>query len=154
MPWQHLYSRRDNCTYITTMGIDVITFEHILASGFAHSWDTNTIPCGDVESTGVPRTDCQSLDAAGALGLVLHYLSLTMHEISLQQIFGLIPTTVLQYLAFSLKILLASLKCLPDASIKWPRGEEFDDLTHLIVDWHPRLWGAFGFINGLKLPVE
>jgi hypothetical protein len=153
-PWQHLHSRRDNRAYITTMGVDVITFEHLLASGFALTWDTNPIPRGDVESTGVPRTDRRSLDAAGALGLVLHYLSSTMREISLQQIFGLIPTTVSRYLAFSLKILLASLRDLPDARIKWPRGEEFDDLTRLIVDRHPRLWGAFGFIDGLKLPVQ
>jgi hypothetical protein len=47
-----------------------------------------------------------------------------------------------------------TLRELPDASIKWPREEEFEDLTRLIVERHPRLWGAFGFIDGLKLPVQ
>jgi hypothetical protein len=152
--WQHLYARRDDRAYITTMGIDVTTFEYILGAGFAHTWDTNPIPRNDVESTGVPRIDRRSLDAAGALGLVLHYLSSTMREISLQQIFGLVPTTATRYLKFSLTNLLATLRELPDASIKWPREEEFEDLTRLIVERHPRLWGVFGFIDGLKLPVQ
>jgi hypothetical protein len=84
-----------------------------VASGRLHS--------GDVSATGKPRLCARSLDAAGALGLVLHYLNSTMREISLQQIFALIPTTVSRYITFGLKILLKVLQKMPDATIEWQR---------------------------------
>ena len=43
---------------------------------------------------------------------------------------------------------------IPAARVEWPRGETFNQFTHHIVDRHDRLFGAFGFIDGLKLPVE
>ncbi|KAE9395858.1 hypothetical protein BT96DRAFT_958416 [Gymnopus androsaceus JB14] len=43
-----------------------------------------------------PRVHRRSLDAAGALGLILHYLNSTMLDVSLEQIFALIPTTFVE----------------------------------------------------------
>ena len=107
-----------------------------------------------MSSTSVPCIDRRSLDVAGALGLVLHYLASTMHEISLQQIFGLIPSTVTQYLLFLHQILLQVLCKILSARIEWPHGEIFNRFTCHIVERHEQLFGAFGFIDGLKLPVE
>ncbi|KAF9228946.1 hypothetical protein BS17DRAFT_792928 [Gyrodon lividus] len=109
--------------FITTMGFDVQTFMYILTSGFATYWD----------ETAIPRNDA---NAAGALGLVLHYLNSTMREVSLQQIFAIIPTMVSWYITFSLRILLSTLQTIPEAKIKWPRDD------------------AFGSIDGLKLLVQ
>ena len=117
-PWQHMHARGNDRAFITTMGIDVATVEYLLAQGFAEAWDLTPIPHNDVSSTGVPRIDHHSLDAAGALGLVLHYLASTMCEISLQQISGLIPSTVTQYLLFSHQILLQVLHKIPSAHIE------------------------------------
>ena len=92
------------------------------------------------------------MDAAGALGLVLHYLNLTMQEISLQQIFA---TTVSRYITFCLKIFLETLRDMPDTAIKWPCTtaicEQYNDL---IVNCHPLLDGAIASINGLNLPSQ
>lgn len=153
-PWQHMHARGNNRAFITTMGIDIVTFEYILDQGFAETWNTTPIPRSDISLTALPRIDRRSLDAAGALGLVLHYLASTMHELSLQQIFGLIPSTITRYLSFSLKILLSILRKIPAARIEWPWGETFNRFTRHIVERHDRLFGAFGFIDGLKLPVE
>jgi hypothetical protein len=50
-----------------------------------------------------------------------------MWELSLQQIFALVPSTVSQYVHFSLNILLETPKAMPDASIQWPRDKmEFE----------------------------
>jgi hypothetical protein len=119
-PWQALYSGQNDRAFITTMGLDVFTFHHILSSGFATLWNTTPIPCDDTPTTAVPRAHRQSLDAAGALGLVLHWLNLTMREVSLMQIFVLIPTIISCYLHFSLSILLHTLKNIPEAFIQWP----------------------------------
>ena len=69
------------------MGFDVLTFQSILDSGFADAWYNTPVPRSDANQAGASRPMARSLDAAGALGLVLHYLNSTMQEISLQQIF-------------------------------------------------------------------
>ncbi|KAG2748894.1 hypothetical protein P692DRAFT_20733076, partial [Suillus brevipes Sb2] len=73
-PWQALYSAQKDRAFITTMGVDTLTFNHILRSGFATLWDTTPIPRNDTPATAVPRVHRRSLDVAGALGLVLHWL--------------------------------------------------------------------------------
>ncbi|KAJ7461179.1 hypothetical protein FB451DRAFT_1181518 [Mycena latifolia] len=124
-------------------------------AGFGTSWYSTPIPREDVRTTGNPRPGACSLDAPGALGLVLHYLNSTMREISLQQIFALIPTTVSHYIHFGLKLLLAVLRKLPDAAIQWPRSpEEFQAYNDLIIERPPRLTGAFASIDGVNLPVQ
>ncbi|KAF7375533.1 hypothetical protein MSAN_00441500 [Mycena sanguinolenta] len=154
-PWQVLYASRNDRAFITTMGFDTQSFEDILEAGFYGTWTTTPIPRGDTAATGNPRPGARSLDAAGALGLALHFLNSTMREISLQQIFALIPSTVSRYIHFSLDILLAVLRQIPDARIQWPSGiEEFQSYNNLIVTRHPLLTGAFASIDGLNLPVQ
>ncbi|KAJ7192487.1 hypothetical protein GGX14DRAFT_406285 [Mycena pura] len=154
-PWQILYSSTSDRAFITTMGFDTITFNKLLDAGFRVAWNSITIPRCDVSITGNPRLGRRSLDAAGALGLVLHYLNSTMREISLQQIFALIPTSVTRYIIFGLHILLKVLQKLPEARINWPRTvDDFEELNSLIVARHSRLAGAFASIDGLNLPVE
>ena len=87
------------------MGFNVETFELILQSGFAERWYMQPIPHTDSSSHGEPRPGARSLDAWGALGLILHYLNSTMLEITLQQIFALIPATTSRYITFVGKLL-------------------------------------------------
>ena len=113
------------------------------------------VPHCDVSSQGNPRPTCHSLDAAGALGLLLHYQNSTMWEISLQQIFAIIPTTVSRYIDFGLYILLQTLRTMPEAAIEWPAVQKsFEENNALIVAHHPRLTGAFTSIDGLNLAVQ
>ncbi|KAG2337597.1 hypothetical protein BDR05DRAFT_978457 [Suillus weaverae] len=145
---------RINSPFITTMGFDVETFTFILTSGFAKHWYHTPIPRDDISQYANPCVECRSLDAGGALGLVSHYLSSTMHQISLQQVFALIPTTVSRYLSFGLHILLLTLRNMADAKIHWLQGDEFEECSALVVACHARLQGAFGSIDGLKIPVQ
>jgi len=140
------------------MGFDVATFDYILESGFEYAWLTTAIPRTDTSQTGAPHLGARSLDAPGALGLCLHYLSSTMHDVSLEQIFALIPSTVSQYIDFSLTILLTVLRKMPEARIRWPKdgpgGGKFQQYNNLIIVRHPRLTGAFAAIDGLNLAVQ
>lgn len=90
-PWQALYNSQNDQAFITTMGFNVETFGYILLSSFATSWYTMSIPRNDTNILGDPRLEWHSLDAAGALGLVVHYLNSTMQETSLQQILRSFP---------------------------------------------------------------
>ena len=60
------------------MGIDIPTFHAILEAGFAHLWYTQPIPRPEACVAIHPQVGKRSLDAAGGLGLVLHWLSSTM----------------------------------------------------------------------------
>lgn len=153
-PWQALYQSQNDRAYITTMGFNVATFNYILESGFTEHWNTNTIPRSDNINAAPPLLSRRSLDAAGGLGLVLHYLTSTMLDISLMEIFALIPSTVSRYLNFTLSILLKTLRTTKDARVNWLEGDEFQDRNELITERHPLLTGAFGSLDGLNLPVQ
>jgi hypothetical protein len=153
-PWQALYLARNDRAFVTTMGVDVSTFNHLLSAGFTTIWNTTPIPRDDIPTTAVPRAHRRSLDSAGALGLVLHWLNSTMREVSLMQIFALIPSTVSRYLNFALAILLRTLKHIPEGIIQWPAGDKFQELNYLVTARHPLLTGAFGTLDGLNLPVQ
>ena len=122
-PWQKPYHSRSDRAFITTMGFDTETFDSILNTGFTQKWVEKSIPRDDNLPVSAPRPGRRSLDSDGALGLVLHYLNSTMREISLQQIFALIPTTVSRYIEFGLDNLLEVLRKMPDAGIYWARDE-------------------------------
>ncbi|KAE8898163.1 hypothetical protein PF005_g14786 [Phytophthora fragariae] len=139
--------------FIVTTGFDVATF-HFLLKLFTGVWDRVPIPRDDVAWRGVSRPSQRSLSAAGALGLVLHFLNSTMAEISLQAIFGLTPTVCSRYLNFGLRILLETLKRTPEGRISWPtRPAKFQRYADIIAERHPSLTGAFCFIDGVKIPV-
>jgi hypothetical protein len=160
-PWQSLYRSQSDRAFITTMGLDTATFNHILFTGFQYEWDNTSIPRPDTSASGQVRLDARSLDAPGALGLVLHYLNSTMRELSLQQIFSLIPTTVNRYLHFGLDILQEVLHKIPAACIKWPTSSQMSEYAEIISIRHPKLGimsegvfcGAFGSIDGLNVPM-
>lgn len=154
-PWHALHQSLNDRAYITTMGVNVTTFNYLLEEGFQHIWDTTPIPREDVSGHTAPRLWRRSLDAAGALGLCLHYLNSTMSEFTLQQLFSLVPSTVTRYLTFGLHLLLTILRKIPEAQIRWPRAvDEYQYLSSAIQERHPLLRGAFGFIDGLNLPVQ
>jgi hypothetical protein len=153
-PWMRVYESMDDRAYITTMGIDVDTFHCILSAGFSLGWETMPIPREDTLPAGQPCLGMRSLDAASALGLILHYLGSAMLETSLQQIFAIIPSTVSRYLTFAKQLLLETLRQMPDAAIAFPKEAEFLELRDLIIHRHPLLQGAFGSIDALALPVQ
>ena len=142
--------------FITTMGFDVYwqAFHYLLKSGFQEIWDIVPIPCQDVSNDGKPQLGKQSLGAAGALGLIFHFLTSAMTEVSLQQIFALIPTTVSHYLDFSLDILFTALSKLPNIAIHFPTQQEIKAYNAVIYTHHPHLVGGFGSIDGLSFPCQ
>ncbi|KAG8793004.1 hypothetical protein FRC12_004211 [Ceratobasidium sp. 428] len=144
----------DDRAYLVAVGLDVASFEYILTSGFERWWDTHTILRDDVDEYGVPRLRRRSLAADGALGLVLHWLTSSSTESELALVFALVPSVVSRYLYFGLQILVHVLRHLPESQITWPSEDEMTYFAELIQRRHPTIEGAFGFIDGLSLPVE
>ncbi|KAG9081179.1 hypothetical protein FRC06_005750, partial [Ceratobasidium sp. 370] len=152
-PWQQVRRSYDDRAYLATTALDVNTFEYILRNGFEELWDTRTVVRGDVSEQGRPRLRRRSLQADGALGLALYWLTSTESEAALGLTFALVPSVLSRYLSFALQILLHTLRKTPESRISWPTPVEMGEFSDLIKRRHPSICGAFGFMDGLNLPV-
>jgi hypothetical protein len=151
--WAYMWKSRTDRAFITTMGIDVRTFDDLLER-FSVRWDYSTIDRADVDRNGAPQTGRRSLDAAGTLGLVLHWVCSTMSCYTLQQVFAVTPAVCSQYLASGMKQLLAVLQEHPQARFLWPTTErKAREHAASIEKKYPLLTNCFGFLDGLNLPV-
>ncbi|KAG9127265.1 hypothetical protein FRC07_015077 [Ceratobasidium sp. 392] len=77
-----------------------------------------------------------------------------MSKTALAEIFALVPLVLDQYLKFGLRILLSVLRNMGDARITWPSRLRMDYYSTIIHARHPLVEGAFGFMDGLSLPVS
>ncbi len=68
-------------------------------------------------------------------------------------LFGLTPTCLSRYLAWGLRALDKLLADIPACAIVWPSGQTLDDYRDAIAVRQPLCYGAFGFCDGLRLPV-
>ncbi|KAG9119718.1 hypothetical protein FRC07_005110 [Ceratobasidium sp. 392] len=152
--WQALWHSQDNDGFVVALGMDVATFNYILDSGFRNTWDTSTIPRGGVDPSGFPRLSRRSLDAPGALGLVLCHLRKVSNEMLLQALFAVVPSSLNCYVHFALEILNELLPKLPECRFLWPTHQEMMESAKWIQDRHPMIHGAFGFMDRLKLPCQ
>ena len=116
--WAFMRNGQNYRAYITTMGLDVQTFELVLAQ-FQIEWDNKIISRDDFNPNGKPQLLRRSLDATGVLGLVLHWISSTIADYTLQQIFALTPAVCPRYIRAGLNHLLAVLNSMPLARICW-----------------------------------
>jgi hypothetical protein len=152
--WAYLYGARIDRAFIVTMGVDVRTFHFILERGFAELWDSTPISRDDVRPHGVPRLEKRSLDAAGGLGLVLHYLNSTMLLVTLQQVFAIVPSVSSCYLHFDLKLLHRALLKIPEAKIAWPGEDKMAEWAAMLRVRHPHILYGIGFVDGVHQPLE
>lgn len=153
--WMHLFNSRNNKGFILTMGVGVHLFEDILQAGFHKGWISNPIPRNDVLPSRKPKNGNRLLDSSGALGLALHYLSSTMADYTLQQVFGLTPAVCSRYRSWALVLLLQTLRKMKKGRISWPSTrEKCLPLSKLIEDRHPVLQNAIGFVDGCHFPVR
>lgn len=154
-PWTAIYENRSDRSFITAFGFDVAAFDFILDNGFSTYWNTRTLSRPDVLSNGIPRLGGRSLEASGALGMVLHWLCSTVQLSTLQMTFALTPTVCDRYLRFSMNALEHTLRRLPEARIRWPSPREMERSSQLISAKNGEvLAGAFGFVDGLNLEIE
>ena len=152
--WMHMRQIGNNWVSITVMGIDVRTFEALLVP-FSSVWDSSNITRSDVNPYGEPQPHRRSLDPAGGLALVLHWLSSTMAAYTLQQIFAITAAVCARNLQFGRACLLQVLRDLKISRIAWPsRKERCHCYSQLIERKYPLLIKCFGFIDGLNLPVN
>ena len=152
--WASLWRAQSDREFITTMGLDVATFDDLLGR-FADQRNFSNIDRANVNSHGKPQIGRPLLDAAGCLGLVLHWLCLTMASYTLQQLFAITPAVCLCYLSTGLQHLLLCLSKHPQAQFLWPTTKDKAQRhSEQIERKFPRLTNCIGFVDGVNLPVS
>lgn len=76
-----------------------------------------------------------------------------MADFSLQQIFGLTPAVCSRYRKLGMILLLRCLKGMAKARLRWPKRSGMCRYSRPIRARHPLLTKAFGFVDGLYLPI-
>lgn len=155
-PWTALLASGEDRGFLVTRGINVSTFEHILNNGFTALYEERPLKRNDNQGTG-SRMERRSLDAAGVLGLALHWATSTMDHTALCQIFAVTPTCCARYLDFGLDLLHDVLHKMTEARIAWPKAEEFPALAARIQARRgsgTAVNNTFGFVDGCKLPIK
>ena len=109
----------------------------------------------DFNPNGKPQPHRRSLDSAGGLALVLHWISSTMAAYTLQQIFAITAAVCTRDLQFGWTCLLQVLRDLKISRITWPtREHKCLQYSQLVEKKFPLLTNCFGFIDGLNIPVN
>ncbi|KNE86615.1 hypothetical protein PSTG_20022 [Puccinia striiformis f. sp. tritici PST-78] len=135
------------------MGVNVNTFDDLLER-FTVRWNFTTIDRADVNPYGEPQAVRRSLDAAGCLGLLLHWLCSTMAAYTLQQLFGITRAVCSRYLTTGLQHLLVVLNDHPQARFIWSTTESKARRHSMAIKKKfLRLTKCNGFSDGLNLPV-
>jgi hypothetical protein len=150
--WASLWRSQSDRAFITTMGMDVATFDDLL-SHFAGQWNFSTIDQANVNRHGKPQIGQQLLDAAGCLGLVLHWLCLTMVSYTLKKLFAITPAVCSRYLSMGLQHLLLCLREHHQVRFLWSTTKEkVCRHSGQIKRKFPRLTNCIGFVDGVNLP--
>ena len=100
------------------------------------------------------RRSSSMVDPRSALALCLLWLRSHCEQRFLSLIFGLVPSVVSETLNLSLRCLLEALCATPSAKIRFPNRSRRKLFADIIAMRYPRLRGAIGFLDGLKLPVH
>lgn len=141
-----LKSNRNDRGFLTTMGLDMASFECLL-SLFEYNY-----------SLFAPRTSVRGrktmLSCEDMLALALHYLSSQAEQNLIGRLFGLTPASTSRYLWNSMQVLIHTLREMPEAQIQFPTYDEMRILSSRLTEVEPSIRHVFGFVDGLNSPIN
>ena len=151
-PWRKVWEARNDAAFLVTMAITVELFEELLGL-FAPRFEAYSTHRADVNPRGKPRLGRRLVQAHDALALVLHWLGSACEMVQLQQIFAMTPTVCSRYLAYGRRVLLSILATYPAAAVIWPSEDLLREYCARIDKQHPLVRNAFGFVDGMRVPI-
>ena len=156
-PFMHLYNARQDDALITMTGFNFAAFESLLEF-FAPLFKQLTphVPSGcNIQRVRRMRKGRKRLiSPILCLGLILVYTRTQGAMKSLQMLFGLTASKLSLWLRYGRRILLYVLNRIPESKITMPTVQEAHYLSQFIQRKYPSLSGAWGVMDGLKIPVQ
>ena len=141
--WRTLKYNRTDRGFLTTMGVDLSTFDFLLVL-----FDREK-PMRKRLVGGRPNL----LDSESHLAFVLHFLSSRAEQNVIGRLFGLTPASSSNYIWRGIRILLKALRKEHQARIQYPNSEEIHQLSMMLTVHEPCVQNVFGFLDGLNCPI-
>eukprot|EP00644_Phytophthora_capsici_P013767 jgi/Phyca11/117579/e_gw1.33.147.1 len=145
-PWHTLYASRDCGSFISVVSLDPEAFDCLLQVFSVHY----VVKSG----VGKPGRPPKFIFKHAVLACILHFYTAAVENKTLCELFGVPPATLSRVLANAEAALCASLKVLPDASIRFPSKEQQVDWARLTQAREPLLQGIWGFVDGKNYRVQ
>lgn len=156
-PWAVVRSQMDDRALIMTTGLNRDGFERLLGV-FGPLWTGHSPLCRGYNTvSGIrpirsKRGRPRSLDPAGGLAIVLHFMRTTATISQLCLVFGTVPSVTSLWIQFGLIILLHTLRKEIQARVHWPKNaQEVAMFARVIATRCPHLLNCWGMLDGLNL---
>ena len=143
--WQRMWEQGTDRDLLMTVGFTRDVF-NVLLERFSPLYDPNYART----ARGRPRL----LAPHAALALSLQYMSSMMRQYELCQLYGVSPSTLSRTLTRSLECLLAVLRSLHAARVRWPKASTRRRYAQTIAGREPQVTSAFGFVDGTTFRIE
>ncbi|KAE8245708.1 hypothetical protein A4X03_0g7444 [Tilletia caries] len=140
----HLLHARKDSGYISVFGLDVKTFDLLLAKA------SSFFPPPHLK---VRRHRLLSVRAH--LALTLYYLTTPQRQKSISIVFGIVPSAVSPAIWVGLRALRVMMEADPDYwAIRWPSPDTMKSMAAAVRAREPLLKHVFGFVDGLNLRIS
>jgi hypothetical protein len=158
-PWKRVILNKSDRAYINVMSINVRVFWQILLPPFSQLFFSHAMPKSKIDGIGQFLGEGSNfpgrvLSDVGLLALVLHHLCSCCPEKILCMLFGLPPATLCRYLNWGLVLLERVVKGIDSCQFCWPGNVQMATYSDMIESRDRLCKGAFGFVDGLNLPVS
>ena len=141
-PWVKMMNTGEDRDFVHIMGLDRPAFFTLLAP-FSTAYGKYSMDGQEIESKFCSHGN-RALNAAGTLGLVLHWLSSKAEEKYLCMIFAVTESTFNLYKHFGCMILLMVVSTRKDCRVIWPKHGDQEKLAQLTQEREPLLDGMWG----------
>ncbi|CAD6897921.1 unnamed protein product [Tilletia controversa] len=139
----HLLHARKDSGYISVFGLDVKTFDLLLAKA------SSFFPPPPLKVRR-PRL----LSVRAHLALTLYYLTTPQRQKSISIVFGIVPSAVSPAIWVGLRALRVMMEADPDYwAIRWPSPDTMKSMAAAVRAREPLLKHVFGFVDGLNLRI-
>ncbi|KAF0712318.1 hypothetical protein As57867_004857, partial [Aphanomyces stellatus] len=88
------------------------------------------------------------------LAMVLHFYTAAVEHKTLQELFGVPPTTFSRVMSNAEEALERSLRRMPDAAVRWPSVQQQQRWSELTNAKEPLVEGVFAFVDGKNYRVQ
>ncbi|ETV69905.1 hypothetical protein H257_14504 [Aphanomyces astaci] len=144
--WYTMYRSRHIPSFLTTVSLTPDAFDDLL-----HVFATEyTVLSGPGRRGRPPRIPHKH----AVLAMVLHYYTAAVEHKTLQELFGVPPSTFARVLAKAEEALERSLSRIPQASVQWPSIPVQQEWSRLTNEREPLVEGVFAFVDGKNYRVQ
>jgi hypothetical protein len=148
-----VYLSKDNAGLVSLCGLDLASFEELLAP-FSLIYNKFSPVPNNIKEKTAKNGRRRSLPPESALGLTLSSLRTRGGNRTLCFLYAIVPASCSTWLRFGKRVLLKVLLRMDDIAVRMPTQLEVERYRGMISSKYPSLQYCWGAMDGLKLHIE